>query len=78
LGIIIVLYSLLTDYEMGLLRWIPFPAHLAIDLAGGVVLIASPWLFGFSDAVRWPHLLPGIMEILVVLMSRARPYGAAG
>jgi hypothetical protein len=59
LGIVVILYSLLTEYEKGLLRWIPFPAHLAIDLAGGVLLVASPWLFGFSDVVRWPHIPVG-------------------
>jgi hypothetical protein len=77
LGIVVILYSLLTDYEMGLLRWIPFPAHLAIDLAGGVLLVVSPWLFGFSDVIRWPHMLAGLVEILVALTTRARPYGAA-
>jgi hypothetical protein len=77
LGIVIILYSLLTDYEMGLLRWIPFPAHLAIDLAGGALLVASPWVFGFSDVIRWPHMLAGLLELLVALTSRARPYGAA-
>jgi hypothetical protein len=63
---------------MGLLRWTPFPAHLAVDLAGGVLLLASPWLFGFSDVVRWPHILAGLVETLLSLVTRARPDDLTG
>ena len=45
-------YSLLTDYEFGLVRVIPMPAYLAMDAASGVLVAASPWLFGFGSRGR--------------------------
>src|SRR4051812_47089567 len=47
LGAGAILYSLCTDYELGLLRLIPMATHLMLDLGSGVLLALSPWLFGF-------------------------------
>ena len=38
LGASVIVYSVFTDYELGVVRAIPFPIHLAIDVLGGVVL----------------------------------------
>src|SRR4028119_1074881 len=43
-------YSLITDYELGVLRALPMPAHLALDAAKGLCMALSPWLFGFAEA----------------------------
>lgn len=34
-------YSLLTDYELGLLRRIPYPLHLALDAASAASLLVA-------------------------------------
>jgi hypothetical protein len=73
LGAGVIVYSLLTDYELGVARAIPMSTHLALDAAGGVLLAASPWLFGFADDVWVPHLVLGILEIGASLMTRTRP-----
>lgn len=73
LGAGVIVYSLLTDYELGVARAIPMPTHLALDAAGGVLLAASPWLFGFADEVWLPHLVLGLLEIGASLMTRTRP-----
>jgi hypothetical protein len=65
--------ALLTRYELGAIKLIPMPAHLCVDVLTGALLAASPWIFGFSSEVYLPHLLVGLMEILVVAMSRSRP-----
>jgi hypothetical protein len=65
-----ILYSLATDYEVGLLRLIPMPAHLALDAGAGAILAASPWLFGFADRVRWPHLVFGLFSVVASLVTR--------
>jgi hypothetical protein len=51
-GLAATAYRLLTDYEFGLLRVIPMPAHLAMDATSGVLVAASPWLFGFAGRGR--------------------------
>lgn len=68
-------YSLLTDYELGALKLLPMPAHLAMDTASGVLLASSPWLFGFAGNGRryWlPHVLVGTTEVLAALTTRIR------
>ena len=70
LGIITVLYSLITSYEWGLMRMIPMRAHLVLDLLNGLLLAVSPWLFGFATEVWKPHLVIGCTELLVVLISK--------
>ena len=65
--------SLITDYELSLTKLIPMPVHLGVDAAGGLLLAASPWLFGFADRVYWPHLILGLVEIGAGLMTRTIP-----
>ncbi len=76
LGAMILVMSLLTQYELSIAKIIPLPVHLGIDLLGGALLAVSPWLFGFADVIWWPHLVVGVMEILVVLMTDRRREGA--
>lgn len=73
LGLAALIYSLLTDYELGAMRAIPMPVHLGLDAASGVLLATSPWLFGFADRVYLPHLLFGLFEIVASLTTRTRP-----
>lgn len=68
-----ILYSFITDYELGLLKIIPMSGHLIIDLIAGVFLAASPWIFGFADYIFWPHLVFGILEIGVSLFTKKHP-----
>lgn len=73
LGIGTLLYSMLTNYELGVIRVIPFSVHLGIDIAAGIFLAASPWLFGFADRVMIPHVVVGVIEILAGLLTRNAP-----
>jgi hypothetical protein len=41
-GAIILLYSAMTDYPLGLLRFVPFPIHRAADLFAGGGLAFAP------------------------------------
>ena len=78
LGLVAIGGALMTDYELGAVRVIPMPVHLMIDIGSGALLALSPWLFGFSDRVFWPHLLVGIMEIGAGLTTRTLPEDATG
>ncbi|MFO7272766.1 MAG: SPW repeat protein [Sphaerobacter thermophilus] len=76
LGAGLILYSLLTDYELGVIKAIPMPVHLALDGISGLFLAASPWLFGFADEssnVWVPHVVVGVFEILAALTTQTRP-----
>lgn len=73
LGAGVILYSLLTNYEFGVMRVLSMPLHLGLDIVGGAFLAVSPWLFGFADDVWVPHLVVGLLEIGAGLMTRTVP-----
>jgi hypothetical protein len=76
LGAAAILFSLLTNYEWGVLKVIPMRVHLVVDFLSGALLAGSPWLFGFANepANAWaPHVVVGLTEILVVLLSQTEP-----
>ena len=75
LGFGIIAYSLCTAYELGATNLISMPTHLGLDIAGGALLAASPWLFGFADQVYAPHLVLGLIEIGTALMTETKPSG---
>jgi len=49
LGIGLIAYSLITNYELGVWKLAPMAVHNLIDVAAGALLALSPWLFGFAD-----------------------------
>ena len=69
----VILYSLITDYELGLLKILGMKTHLMIDLLGGIFLAASPWLFGFADENYWLFIALGVAEIGVSLLTSKKP-----
>jgi hypothetical protein len=78
LGIALILYSLITRYEWGIpgIRFLQMPYHLLIDFVAAAFLAASPWIFGFAYKplnVWLPHLVVGIVVIVVVLVSQTHP-----
>lgn len=73
LGAGVILYSLFTDYELGLVRKIPMPTHLLLDIGGGVLLAGSPWLFGFAEEAWLPHLVLGVLEVGAALVTERAP-----
>ena len=73
LGVAAILYSLVTDYELGAFPVLSMPMHLALDAGSGIILAASPWLFGFADRVWLPHLIIGLFEIAASLLTVTTP-----
>lgn len=73
LGAGVILYSLLTDYELGMAKTLSMSAHLWLDALGGLFLAVSPWLFGFADFVYWPHLIIGIFEVFAAFTTHKVP-----
>lgn len=73
LGVVAILQSLMTDYELGLIRRLPMPLHLVLDFLSGALLLVSPWLFGFSNFVWVPHMIFGLFAILMSLLTMKEP-----
>ena len=80
LGVGLLVYSLLTRYELGIpaVKFIPMPYHLVFDFVAAALLAASPFLFGFyhnTPNVWLPHLISGLVVIVLVLVSQTQPRG---
>jgi hypothetical protein len=72
-GVVLLLSSIMTNYEPGLVRIIPMPVHLWLDIFAGALLLVSPWLFGFADRVFIPHVIFGLFEMGAGFMTQPNP-----
>ncbi len=73
LGAGAIAYSLFTNYEWGAVKKLPMESHLKMDLGSGVLLAASPWLFGFAHKTFVPHLVAGLFEVAASLLTEKEP-----
>lgn len=68
-----VAYSLLTRYELGVVKALPMKAHLAIDAVQGGALIGAAAFMEDEDAeVRGTLAALGVFELAVTLLSRTQ------
>lgn len=72
-GGMVIGYSAATNYERGVVKAIPMKAHLGLDMLTGLLLATSPWVFGFADQVWWPHVVIGVMSIIVPQFTETAP-----
>ena len=73
LGIGLIAYSLVTNYELGVWKVAPMAVHNLFDIAAGALLAASPWIFGFSDEgtnVWVPFVVVGLAAIFLGLTTK--------
>jgi hypothetical protein len=73
LGIGLIAYSLFTDYELGVWKVAPMAVHNLIDVAAGILLVASPWIFGFADETAnvWlPDVVIGLAAVFLGLTTK--------
>jgi len=73
LGIGLIAYSLVTNYELGVWKIAPMAVHNLIDVVAGTLLAASPWIFGFADesANVWvPHVVVGLAAVFLGLTTK--------
>ena len=69
--------TMVTRFEWGAVGLVPMPMHLMADVGVGIILAASPWIFGFAGAVKWPHVILGLLEIGAAAMTRTQPQKGA-
>jgi hypothetical protein len=65
-------YSTLTDYPLGVVKVLPYQAHLALDAIGALALAATPFVTGqFKEGRRqWiPHVALCLFELASLAMT---------
>lgn len=70
-------YSLMTRYELGLVKLLPMRAHLTLDAMSGAALCAAPWMLPEEeDEVKQALLGLGLFELAAAFTTKTEP--AAG
>ncbi|GAB3694816.1 SPW repeat protein [Spirosoma flavus] len=72
-GVAVLGLSALTNYEAGVSKQIPMTTHLTVDKVNGVLVAASPWLFGFAKRICWPHIAFGLLEVGAGFLTQRKP-----
>jgi len=71
-------YSTLTDYPLGIVKAIPYQAHLALDALGAVALAATPFVTGQykKGPKQWvPHVALALFELSSLAITDPTGYG---
>src|SRR5689334_24238684 len=67
-------YSMLTDYERGMIRVIPMEAHLAMDAVSGMGLMAASLLLkDEKPQVRCLMGCVGLFEVMAAAKTQTKP-----
>jgi hypothetical protein len=71
-GVVILVVTASTALPTGLIKSIPVQAHAVIDFLLAAVLIASPFLFGFSDdgTATAFFIVLGVVHLLLTIATR--------
>jgi hypothetical protein len=74
MGVSVIVYSLITRYELGAIKWMPMRVHLILDILSGLLLIAAPFIFPVAgDGVTGWLIGLGVFEVLAGLMTDTEP-----
>lgn len=65
--------TMMTKAEWGMVRLIPFKAHLALDVAVSLFTLAAPWLFGFSKNNRARNTFLAMGGVGAIVTGLTRP-----
>jgi len=78
-GIVILAVAAGTDSPTGLSRSIPIKGHVALDFVLALLLVACPFLFGFSDESTPTAFFValGIVHLLLTIATRFLPPATA-
>lgn len=74
-GVVLLVQSLMTNYELGIFKVIPFKTHLMLDVGVSLVLAATPFIFGFYDFpenVWMAHVVAGLGYLVFTLLTTSQ------
>jgi hypothetical protein len=75
-GFILILYSLFTNYEGGMLKILPLGVHMTFDVILGAFIFMAPWILNYRDFLtlgqEYLHYALGIGAFLLVAFSHEK------
>jgi hypothetical protein len=74
IGVLVIVLAASSEGSTSLVNSVPLPVHVLLDYLMAVVLIASPFIFGFSDegAPTAFFIAVGVLHLLITIGTRFR------
>jgi len=69
-GLAAFVLTVLTDHKLGVIRVLPYAAHLAVDLMVGLVFVIAPFALGFAGLDAWYYWVNGAAVLTVVSLHK--------
>jgi hypothetical protein len=71
-GVVVLIVAASTAMSTGLIKSIPVQAHVVLDYLLAILLIASPFLFGFDEdgTATAFFIVLGVLHLLVTIATR--------
>ena len=66
-----IILNFFTDHKTGVIRIIPFWAHVRVDAVVGIVFVVAPFALGFTGLDAWYYWANG--AALLVVLSLQKP-----
>jgi hypothetical protein len=73
LGAFGILYSLMTDYELGWKSYLSMPAHLALDAGFAVIMLLLPLVLDLPPLLYRASFLIAVLAAVLVATTRMHP-----
>jgi hypothetical protein len=75
IGVVVLFLAASTEGPTSLINYVPLAAHVVLDYALAGVLIALPFILGFSDetAPTAFFIAVGVLHLLITIGTRFRP-----
>jgi hypothetical protein len=74
-GAFVIVYSMLTDYEAGLFRFLRIRFHLLLDAIFGMAMLFLPSLLDLQAAERLPVYVIGVLALALAATTKIRAQG---
>jgi hypothetical protein len=73
-GVLVIVLAATTDGPTSLVNSVPLSVHVLVDYLTVAILIASPFVFGFSDegAPTAFFIVVGVLHLLITIGTRFR------
>jgi hypothetical protein len=68
-GLILLTISLVSNFELGIIKSIRYKENLIANIIIGVFILLSPFLFGFFDISYKAHIFFGCVQIAMPLIA---------
>jgi hypothetical protein len=77
LGLAVIIYSLLTDYELSLVRLLRIRFHLLLDVLFGVAMLLAPTLLHLPPDGCMVVYMIGALSVFLAFTTKIRAHGSA-